>query len=564
MTTGSSPGFFVEESKTGSPTMNVRRPDGTVLRLHSIHDPEGEANRIVGAFPFDGAGILVILGLGLGYHLAEFRRRYPAADIVVVEGKREIHDLFEKYGKAAESADRVRYIVGGSPRDAIEEIASCQLKAGLPPLTTFVFAPESAAFPEYYVPIKEALDKTASFRLWDRLRYPKFTGDRLTIALFDFGYFVTEEIARASAALGHEVVRVPGNRNEKCGDLLSRAIETIATRSPDFFVTVNHIGFDEEGVLTDFFRAIEMPAAIWYVDSPNFVVRAYVKNVSPYSFVFLWDESYLGDMKVLGFENVSSLPLAADESVFRPMRVSASERRTVGAKVGFIGNSMTVSVRDRLRKVPRDLHAAVESMARHFAMSRNVPFVAALETLMAPVERDAFFALQEAGKSEFEAAVFMRATLLYRLSCVRALEEFRPCIRGDAGWKGLVGGAFRLAPPLDYHKELPAFYNACTVNFNATNLQMGKAVNQRVFDVPACGAFLLTDHQESMEGLFEVGKEVVTYRDRGEIADLARFYLRNDAARETIAKKGRERVLAEHTYKLRIGTILRRLKETYA
>ena len=88
-----------------------------------------------------------------------------------------------------------------------------------------------------------------------------------------------------------------------------------------------------------------------------------------------------------------------------------------------------------------------------------------------------------------------------------------------------MNGKFRLGPQLNYYKELPFFYNACTVNFNATSIQMGKAVNQRVFDVPACGAFLLTDHQESVEGLFEVGKEVVTYKDRGEIADLARFYL---------------------------------------
>ena len=556
--------IFIEESKTGSPTMNVRRPDGTARRLHSLYDPEGEAVRMVDAFPFDGTGVLVILGLGLGYHLAEFRRRYPGADIVVVEGKREIHDLFEKYGKAAESADRVRHIVGASPREAMEEIASHQLEAGLPPLTLFVFPPEMAAFPEYYVPLKEALDKTTSFRLWDRLRYPKFAGDRRTIALFDFGYFVTEEIARAAEALGHEVVRIPGNRNEKCGDLLSRAIETIAMRKPDFFVTVNHIGFDEGGVLADLFKAIEMPAAIWYVDSPNLVVRAYGKNVSPYSSIFLWDESYLEDMKSLGFENVSCLPLAADESVFRPICVSPPERRKIGATVGFVGNSMATSVRERLRKVPGDLTAAVESMAQRFAWSRNIPFAGAVETLMGPSERETFFALQEAGKSDFEAAVLWRATLLYRLSCVRALEEFRPCIRGDAGWKGLVGRAFRLGPPLEYHKELPAFYNACTVNFNATNLQMGKAVNQRVFDVPACGAFLLTDHQESVEGLFEVGKEVVTYKDRGEIADLVRFYLRNAAAREAIAGKGRERVLAEHTYKHRIGTILRRLKETYA
>ena len=123
--------------------------------------------------------------------------------------------------------------------------------------------------------------------------------------------------------------------------------------------------------------------------------------------------------------------------------------------------------------------------------------------------------MQEAGKSDFEAAVYGGRHFFTGFRASGLSRNFRRRIRGDAGWKGLVGGAFRLAPPLDYHKELPAFYNACTVNFNATNLQMGKAVNQRVFDVPACGAFLLTDHQESVEGLFEVGKEVVTYKVRG-------------------------------------------------
>ena len=47
--------------------------------------------------------------------------------------------------------------------------------------------------------------------------------------------------------------------------------------------------------------------------------------------------------------------------------------------------------------------------------------------------------------------------------------------------------------PLNYYKDLPLLYNACKINFNATSLQMKEAVNQRVFDVPACGAFLLTD-----------------------------------------------------------------------
>jgi spore maturation protein CgeB len=544
-------------------SLRVTGSDGSVRHLHSGYDPEGEAVGIVDAFSCTGEGVLVVLGLGLGYHVHELSRRYPGAEIVVIEGTQEIHDLCGKYGKGADLTGRVRFIVGTAPGDAIAEISKLHLKAGLPPLAVFPFAPEVAAFPEYYGPIKETLERTVSFRLWDRLRYPKFRADLLTVALFDFGYFLTEEIARAVKALGHSVVRVPGRKDETCGDILGRAIETIATHKPDFFLTVNHLGFDEDGALADLFRAIEMPAAIWYVDSPNLVVRAFPKNVSPFSTVFVWDENYLGNMASLGFENVFYLPLGVDETVFRPQSVSSTERRKTGADVGFVGNSMVRPTRDQLLKVPEKLHAAVEKVARRLCGSRGVPFAEAAGEAMAPAEREVFESLGARETSEFEAAVLWRATLLYRLSCLRTLEEFRPCIRGDGGWRGLVNGMFRLGPQLNYYKELPSFYNACTVNFNATSIQMGMAVNQRVFDVPACGAFLLTDHQESVEGLFEVGKEVVTYKDRGEIADLVRFHLRNDAARETIAGKGRERVLAEHTYRHRIETITQRLREVY-
>lgn len=553
----------VEKSKSGVYTAIFRGADGAMSRLHSLYDPEGEAVTMVDAFAFDGHGILVVLGLGLGYHLNELYRRYPCAEIVIIEGMQEIHDLCGKYGKGADLTGRVRFIIGAAPGEAVAEISTLHLKAGFPPLAVFPFAPEVAAFPEYYGPIKETLERTVSFRLRDRLRYPKFQGGALTIGLFDFGYFLTEEIARAVKALGHSVVRVPGRKDETCGDILGRAIETIATHKPDFFLTVNHLGFDEDGALADLFRAIEMPAAIWYVDSPNLVVRAFPKNVSPFSSVFVWDEGFMEQMKLLGFGNVSYLPLGMDESVFRPRILSSAERRKIGANIGFVGNSMVAPARDQLAKVPVELRAAVEKTAQRLGAARRMTFPEAAEAAMDHGEREAFEALPERDRSGFEAAVLWRATLLYRLSCLRTLEEFRPCIRGDAGWKGLVNGKFRLGPPLNYYKELPSFYNACTVNFNATSIQMGKAVNQRVFDVPACGAFLLTDHQESVEGLFEEGEEIVTYRDRGEIAGLARFYLGNGRAREAVAKKGRERVLGEHTYRHRVDEIVRRVRRTF-
>jgi spore maturation protein CgeB len=549
-------------TRKGNYSLRVACPDGSEKTFHSLYDPVGEASGMVDAFPFGGDGMIVVLGLGLGYHVDELRRRHPGARIAVVEASPEILDLCREHGTGVEPADAVRLIVGSPPGEAIAEISRLHLKAGLPPLAVFPFAPETAAMPEYYGPIREALERTVSFRLWERLRYPKFRSDRLTVALFDFGYFLTEEIARALKGLGHAVVRVRGRKDQTCGDILGRAVETIASDRPDFFLTVNHFGFDEEGALAGLFRSIGMPAAVWYVDSPDLVVRAFPENASPLCCVFVWDESYVKALKGLGFGNVSYLPLAADESVFRPRGLSPAERRRIGSDVGFVGDSMVAPARERLLQVDRKLRPAVERTAHRLA-ARDLSYAEAAEAAMHEDERAFFDTLAAREKSVFEAAVLWRATLLYRLSRLRALEEFRPFVRGDAGWKGLLNGKFRLGPKLNYYNELPSFYNACKVNFNATSIQMGTAVNQRVFDVPACGAFLLTDLQPSLEALFDVGEEVIAYRDIDEIDDLARFYLRNDSAREAVAAKGRNRVLREHTYRHRVEAIVRRLRELY-
>ena len=92
---------------------------------------------------------------------------------------------------------------------------------------------------------------------------------------------------------------------------------------------------------------------------------------------------------------------------------------------------------------------------------------------------------------------------------------------------------------------------------------MKEAVNQRVFDVPACGAFILTDYQKGLDELFDVGKEMIVYRDKDEIPVLVKYYLDNPEKREAVAKKGAERVLKEHTYKHRLDVIIRAMKVRY-
>ena len=195
--------------------------------------------------------------------------------------------------------------------------------------------------------------------------------------------------------------------------------------------------------------------------------------------------------------------------------------------------------------------------------SRSTTFEEAMKILPNPDKQD-IQSLSKKEMAQFEAAVLWKATLLYRLSCIQRLEECGLTIHGDRGWNDLISSSrVTLNAPLNYYKALPLFYNACTINFNATSLQMREAVNQRVFDVPACGAFLLTDQKESLNDLFDVGNEIITYSDKDEIPEVADFYLRHPDKRQVIAQKGRERVLKDHTYRKRLAAMIAAMKKRY-
>ena len=93
---------------------------------------------------------------------------------------------------------------------------------------------------------------------------------------------------------------------------------------------------------------------------------------------------------------------------------------------------------------------------------------------------------------------------------------------------------------------------------------MPTAVNQRVFDCPAAGGFLLTDAQTDLESLFDAPNETARYTGIDEARELIRYYSEHDTERTTITQRARERILSEHTYEHRLQTMTERLKLLYA
>jgi spore maturation protein CgeB len=553
----------VMKARSGVHTLRVQNEDGIFKTLHSLYDPEAESRSMVDAFSCEESGIIVVLGLGLGYHVAELTRRYPSSKIVVIEPIPDMIELARNNGPAL--GDDISFITGSCYEDTLKKIARLQVDQGVAPLSVFPLSSAVSLFPSFYRPILTALKKSESVKLWDKLRYRKFQTERRTVLLIDSGYFLLSEAEKALESLGHRVVKTAVHEKDSGDRLIARFIEAIITFKPDFILTVNHLGLDEEGRIAEFLKSIELPVASWYVDSPSLIVRAFDANITPYVSLFLWDKSYMSEMESFGFESVHYLPLGTDEKLFRPLKARKHRKKIdpYRCDISFLGNSMTEAVRKYNGKVHPDLHEAICRTAERISASGVPP--QSVDAFVSDGDRTSFEGLSSREKMDFEAGVIWQATLNYRLACIRSFNGHAVRIHGDRGWTELTeDSSVDLKEPLHYYREAPLLYNATKINFNATSLQMRSAVNQRVFDVPACGAFILTDYRDSLHELFDVGREIIAYESIEEIPEKAGYYLSHDEERRAIAEKGRERVIRDHTYRRRMESLISEMEKKYA
>ena len=135
---------------------------------------------------------------------------------------------------------------------------------------------------------------------------------------------------------------------------------------------------------------------------------------------------------------------------------------------------------------------------------------------------------------DLEAAVLWRASQMDRVERVSFLSHNGLKVFGDPAWADLLPDPSAYGGPLSYHRELAPFYQCVEVNLNFTSLQMKNGLNQRVFDVPATGAFLLTDYKGVLGEMF-APDEVVTFRTVEEAQEKLAYYLKYPETRRRVA-----------------------------
>jgi hypothetical protein len=309
-------------------------------------------------------------------------------------------------------------------------------------------------------------------------------------------------------------------------------------------------------------RAAGLPLLCWEVDPA--VDHPVVEGPSEQVWVFTHDPHNVPRYRAGGFEHVEQMALATNPAHRLPDEAGADP--DYEAPVSFVGASMIQQARQLrarfdalLARWCADRGAAPppELVERILGLQRQHPgrFVVsqALDAALPGFRQE----LLAAGRGDPGLMLGETAAAEKRLNTVAGLGPMGAQVWGDPGWKLAERGGVRYRGRAGHDREINRIYQASSINLDIGRIYQQDIVTMRVFDVLACGGFPLAEHSPQLDQLFELDRELVSWRGPEDLERKVRHFLAHPEEAAAIARRGRARVLAEHTIEHRLAHMLR-------
>jgi hypothetical protein len=158
---------------------------------------------------------------------------------------------------------------------------------------------------------------------------------------------------------------------------------------------------------------------------------------------------------------------------------------------------------------------------------------------------------------ELDYFLYVAATFLTRWEMTQALLPLGLHVFGPNDWLDVLGSAYkdRYHGTLR-HTKLADCYASARINLNFHSLQCPTCLNNRDFDVPFAGGFLLTDQvEDAQRGYVNDGEHLCVVDGVEALQERASYFLAHADERQTIAEQGHRHVAKYHTYTSRFETL---------
>ncbi|WP_319759870.1 glycosyltransferase [Maridesulfovibrio sp.] len=239
-------------------------------------------------------------------------------------------------------------------------------------------------------------------------------------------------------------------------------------------------------------RKDNVKTAMWFVE--DFRLFTYWQSFAPFYDVFavIQKEPFFNELNQIGVENILYLPLAADPDFHKKQNLNSVDNRKYGGDVSFMG------------------------------------------------------------------AGYPNRRLAFRKLIHHGLK-----IWGNE-WDGdhVLEPYLQLGGRRVSSEECVKIFNGTKINLNLHSsisadklVSKGDFINPRTFELAACGAFQLVDNRSLMSEAFAEG-ELAHFEDLEDLDRKIKYFLAHPEERAAFAEKARARVLKEHTYEVRMKSLI--------
>lgn len=116
------------------------------------------------------------------------------------------------------------------------------------------------------------------------------------------------------------------------------------------------------------------------------------------------------------------------------------------------------------------------------------------------------------------------------------------------------------------HEDMMTNYSLSKIgiNFsvNENDPEKKTQMKLRMIEVPSVKSLLLTEYTSGLEDLYEINKEIITFKSEEEMVEKIKFLLNNEKICEKIAEAGYKRFLNDHESKIRLANVLKGIEQT--
>ena len=492
-------------ARNGSPTLRIGN-----ISLHSGYDPEKEADMVVHRFmeEFPDPGPILILGMGLGYHIEKLLDG-GAWPCILIEPSVEVFRIALENMDLEKVLSKCQHILVDKSVDAVFAELD-QRGVPLDERRLFVHQPSMKVAPEYFDDFLQRMkvQKILSGMKLNVLIVPPVYGGSLPIARY---------CASAFRRLGHRVTAIDNSiygralkgidgitsntfhetqlRNSLTQHLSERVMAKCLELKPDLVFALAQAPLTPD--ILDRMRRFGILTCFWFVeDYREFPYWKAVAGRYDHFFAIQKQEVFETPEEV----NFHYLPLGCDPAVHRHLELGDSDRERFASDVSFVGSGYYN-----------------RRMFLQGLLGFDLKIWGTDWDLISPLAR----AVQENGR---------------RVSVRETVTIFN-------GSKVNIN-----LHSSTYHKGI-----------NPT----GDFVNPRTFEIASCQGFQAVDPRSHLSELLEPNREIVCFEDIEDLKEKIAYYLSHPEERRDIAVQGQTRAHKDHTYRQRMAEVIRVVVEKH-